>query len=112
LIRENPFIISSTAKAPQPVGYRTLIPAGSAYLNHLRLSLHHNYSFDALDNQLQAEEQRRIALTNETAVGEDDLGVGNETETEELLSLDPKEWKVYASHCLTCPRLIIHHAET
>lgn len=45
-------------------------------------------------------------------MGEDDLGVGNETETEELLSLDPKEWKVYTSHCLACPRLISHHAET
>ena len=25
---------------------------------------------------------------------EDDLGVGDEPETEELLALDPKEWKV------------------
>jgi DnaJ homolog subfamily C member 2 len=25
---------------------------------------------------------------------EDDLGVGDEEETEELLNLDPKEWKV------------------
>ncbi|KAK2460740.1 hypothetical protein APHAL10511_007210 [Amanita phalloides] len=78
---------------PHPVGHRTLIPAGSAYLNYIRLSLHHNYSIDALDNQLQAEQQRRLAISNETATGEDDLGVGDEPETDELLSLDPKEWK-------------------
>ena len=45
-------------------------------------------------------------------MGEDDLGVGDESETEELLSLDPKEWKVYASQSLACLRLIIYHAET
>lgn len=96
------FIISYLliAKAPQPVGHRALIPAGSAYLNYLRLSLHHNYSFDALDNRLLAEEQRRIALINEATMGEDDLGVGDEPETDELLSLDPKEWKVCVNQCL------------
>ncbi|KAM6501048.1 DnaJ domain containing protein [Amanita muscaria] len=78
---------------PHPSGHRVLIPAGSAYLNHLRLLNQHNHSFDALDSEIEAEEQRRAALRNDTANGEDDLGVGYEPETEELLSLDPKEWK-------------------
>ncbi|KAF8635701.1 hypothetical protein AX15_000325 [Amanita polypyramis BW_CC] len=78
---------------PHSAGHRTLIPAGAAYLNYLRLSLHHSYSFDALDNQLEAEERQRTALNSEAANGEDDLGVGDESESQELLSLDPKEWK-------------------
>lgn len=34
--------------------------------------------------------------------GEDDLGVGDEAETQELLKSDPKEWKVpsYSHACL------------
>lgn len=34
-------------------------------------------------------------------MGEDDLGVGDERETDELLSLDPKEWKVCVNQYLT-----------
>ncbi|PFH53506.1 hypothetical protein AMATHDRAFT_54640 [Amanita thiersii Skay4041] len=84
---------SITLSPPQLPGHRTLLPAGPAYLNHLRLSLYHDHSFDALDKQLKAEKQRRDALSAEAVNGEDDLGVGDEKETQELLSLDPREWK-------------------
>ena len=40
------------------------------------------------------EERKRLEDINGNGNGEDDLGVGDEEETEELLSLDPKEWKV------------------
>ena len=82
--------------APHPAGHRVILPAGSAYLNYLRLSIQHNHSFDALDDELEADERRRAAQNDDAANVEDDLGVGDESETEELLSLDPKEWKVCA----------------
>lgn len=34
------------------------------------------------------------ALNGNGATVEDDLGVGEEEETEDLMNLDPKEWKV------------------
>ncbi|KAL7284507.1 hypothetical protein ACG7TL_001798 [Trametes sanguinea] len=40
------------------------------------------------------EERKRLEALNGNGTGiEDDLGVGDEEETEELLTLDPKEWK-------------------
>ena len=63
-------------------------------MTHLRLSLHHAHSFSSLDKHLTAERERLAALNGEDAAGEDDLGVGDEEEPEELLNLDPKEWKV------------------
>jgi hypothetical protein len=63
-------------------------------LNHLRVSLHHAYSFSSLDKHLAAERERLAALHGDDGAGEDDLGVGDEEETQELLKLDPKEWKV------------------
>ncbi|KAJ3494487.1 hypothetical protein NLJ89_g10797 [Agrocybe chaxingu] len=78
---------------PHPSGHRTLLPVGPAYLTHLRLSLHHEHSFSSLDKHLTAERERLAALHGDDANGEDDLGVGDEEETPELLSLDPKEWK-------------------
>jgi len=80
--------------APHPSGYRTLLPVGPAYLTHLRLSLHHGHSFSSLDKHLEAERERLAVLHGDDAVGEDDLGVGDEEEPQELLNLDPKEWKV------------------
>jgi DnaJ family protein C protein 2 len=56
--------------------------------------LHHAHSFSSLDKHLTAERERLAALHGEDAAGEDDLGVGDEEEPEELLNLDPKEWKV------------------
>jgi DnaJ family protein C protein 2 len=56
--------------------------------------LHHAHSFSSLDKHLTAERERLAALHGEDAASEDDLGVGDEEEPEELLNLDPKEWKV------------------
>jgi len=80
--------------APHPSGHRTLLPVGPAYLRHLQLSLHHAHSFSSLDKYLNAERECLAALHGEDAAGEDDLGVGDEEEPEELLNLDPKEWEV------------------
>ena len=45
------------------------------------------------------EERKRLEALNGTGASvEDDLGVGDEEETEDLLLLDPKEWKVRAIH--------------
>lgn len=73
-----------------------MLPVGPAYLNHLRLSLHHAHSFSALDAHLQKEKDRIAALHAEDKQGDDDLGVGSEEEPDDLLNLDPKEWKVRA----------------
>lgn len=76
---------------------RHLLPAGPAYLSHLRLSLHHNNSFEAQDAHNDKERQRLEELYGSSSNGaQDDLGVGDEEEPEELLTLDPKEWKVYS----------------
>jgi DnaJ family protein C protein 2 len=79
---------------PHPSGHRTLLPVGPAYVNHLRLSQHHSHSFPSLDKYFAAENERIARLTAGDVIAEDDLGVGDEEETHELLSLDPKEWKV------------------
>jgi hypothetical protein len=63
-------------------------------VNHLRLSLHHSHSFSSLDKYVAAEKERIAGLNAGDDVAEDDLGVGDEEETPDLLSLDPKEWKV------------------
>lgn len=73
---------------------RTLLPVGSAHYHHLRLNLHHKGSFESYDKHVE-EEERKIAELN-AANGndlEDDLGVGDEPEADDLLHLDPKEWK-------------------
>ncbi|KAF9483343.1 DnaJ-domain-containing protein [Pholiota conissans] len=84
---------TSRISAPHPSGHRSLLPVGPAYVNHLRLSLHHAHSFSALDKHLEAERERLAAIHGESNAAEDDLGVGSEEEPEELLNLDPKEWK-------------------
>ncbi|KAF9470758.1 Pkinase-domain-containing protein [Pholiota conissans] len=85
---------TSRISAPHPSGHRSLLPVGPAYVNHLRLSLHHAHSFSALDRHLEAERERLAAIHGKSKATEDDLGVGSEEEPEELLNLDPKEWKV------------------
>jgi len=70
---------------------RSLIPVGPAYLAHVRRTVH-DLSFEEHDKHVE-EEKRRKDLDQE-AFEEDDLGVGDEEETEELLWSDPKEWKV------------------
>lgn len=80
--------------AIHPSGHRILLPVGPAYVNHVRLSLHHSHSFSSLDKYIAAEKDRIARLTEGDLIAEDDLGVGDEEETQDLLSLDPKEWKV------------------
>ena len=71
---------------------RRLIPVGPAYLAHVRRVVH-DLSFEEHDKHIEEEQKRRRNLEQE-ADEEDDLGVGDEEETEDILSLDPKEWKV------------------
>jgi hypothetical protein len=71
---------------------RKLIPVGPAYLAHVRRTVH-DLSFEEHDKHVEEEQKRRRDLEQE-GYEEDDLGVGDEEETEDLLSLDPKEWKV------------------
>jgi DnaJ family protein C protein 2 len=52
----------------------------------------HDLSFEEHDKHVEEEKKRRRNLEQEA--DEDDLGVGDEEETEDLLLLDPKEWKV------------------
>ena len=73
---------------------RRLIPAGPAYLAHARRAVH-NLSFEEHDKHVEEERKRFEALNGNGLNGEDDLGVGDEEETLELLTLDPKEWKVW-----------------
>jgi hypothetical protein len=54
----------------------------------------HKLSFEEHDKHAEEERKRVAALNGAGVNGDDDLGVGDEEETEELLSLDPKEWKV------------------
>jgi len=77
--------------APHPV---RVLPVGPAYLEYQKLSLKHANNFSALDRHLEEERQQKLAQRINDTGAEDDLGVGDEPESEELLSLDPKEWKV------------------
>ena len=54
----------------------------------------HQLTFEEHDKHAAEERKRLEALNGTNGNVEDDLGVGDEEETEELLSLDPKEWKV------------------
>jgi len=53
----------------------------------------HDLSFEEHDKHVEEAQKRRRNLEQE-ADEDDDLGVGDEEETEDLLLLDPKEWKV------------------
>lgn len=81
---------------------RRLLPAGQAYLAHVRRAVH-NLSFEEHDKHAEEERKRYEALHGTGNGAEDDLGVGDEEEPEDLLTLDPKEWKVRPKHlkCLT-----------
>ena len=83
-------------------------------MNHLRVSLHHAYSFSSLDKHLAAERERLAALHGDDTAGEDDLGVGDEEETQELLKSDPKEWKVLLKnfHVYLALSLVLQFSET
>lgn len=71
---------------------RKLIPVGPAYLAHVRRVVH-DLSFEEHDKHVEEEQKRRRNL-EQGADEEDDLGVGDEEESDGLLLLDPKEWKV------------------
>jgi DnaJ family protein C protein 2 len=71
---------------------RRLIPAGAAYLEHVRL-VTKNLTFEDHDAHLLAEEARLAAVSGAAGAEEDDFGVGDEPESPELAKLDPKEWK-------------------
>ncbi|KAJ6612247.1 hypothetical protein B0H10DRAFT_2052833 [Mycena sp. CBHHK59/15] len=76
----------------QPTG--RLLPAGPAFLAHLRLTVHHDGDFKKFDAATAAEREQALLAAGANGNGEeDDLGVGEESEDEALLSLDPKEWK-------------------
>lgn len=81
---------------------RKLLPAGEAYLAHVRRAVH-KLTFEEHDKHAEEERKRLEALNGTGASVEDDLGVGDEEETEDLLLLDPKEWKVRPIH-VSCNR--------
>lgn len=70
---------------------RKLFPVGPAYLAHVRRKVH-DLTFEAHDKY--EEERNRLASGSSSDEIVDDLGVGDEEEDEDLLSLDSKEWKV------------------
>lgn len=72
---------------------RRLLPAGPAYLAHVKRAVH-KLTFEEHDKHAEEERKRHEALHGNGTNGDDDLGVGEEEEPEDLLSLDPKEWKV------------------
>ncbi|KAI9056606.1 DnaJ-domain-containing protein [Trametes sanguinea] len=83
---------AASGKSISPLVERRLLPAGQAYLEHVRRAVH-KLSFEEHDKHAEEERKRLEALNGNGTGIEDDLGVGDEEETEELLSLDPKEWK-------------------
>ncbi|TRM64899.1 DnaJ domain-containing protein [Schizophyllum amplum] len=85
-----PTVESSKITSPTQ---RRLVPAGPAFINYARLKLHHNFDLDTHDQHLATQQEKLDALNAANENGEDDLGVGDEEENQELLSLDPKEWK-------------------
>ncbi|KAH8112260.1 DnaJ-domain-containing protein [Phellopilus nigrolimitatus] len=80
----------ASGKTLAPLVQRTLLPVGPAYLSHVRRSIH-NHSFEEHDKHEAERRQREDSVDTDGL--EDDLGLIEEEETEELLSLDPKEWK-------------------
>ncbi|KAJ6448905.1 hypothetical protein C8R45DRAFT_884217 [Mycena sanguinolenta] len=77
-----------TPSVVQPAG--KLIAAGPAFLAHIQLTKVHKGDFKKYD---EATAAARAAVATVGDSVEDDLGVGEESEDEALLSLDPKEWK-------------------
>lgn len=86
---------------------RRLLPVGQAYLAHVQRAVH-KLSFEEHDKHAEEERKRLEALNGNGAGPEDDLGVGDEEETEDLLSLDPKEWKVSCVRSCGCVRSSWH----
>lgn len=81
---------SDSGKPISPFVERKLFPVGPAYLAHVRRKVH-DLTFEAHDKH--EEERNRLANGSSSEEITDDLGVGDEEEDEDLLTLDPKEWK-------------------
>ncbi|KAJ7220001.1 DnaJ-domain-containing protein [Mycena pura] len=80
-----------TPTVVQPAG--KLLTAGPAFLAHVRLMRHHNGDVRAADAAARAAAEAAAAAKANEAGEDDDLGVGDESEDDALLALDPKEWK-------------------
>ncbi|KAK7032920.1 1-cys peroxiredoxin [Favolaschia claudopus] len=80
---------ASTSKLT-PLAKGSLIAAGPAFLAHLHVTKLHDGDHKKYDHATAAARAAAAPLSNGV---EDDLGVGEESEDEALLSLDPKEWK-------------------
>ncbi|KAH9927541.1 DnaJ domain-containing protein [Amylocystis lapponica] len=81
-----------SGKSISPLVERKLLPVGPAYLAHVRRAIH-NLTFEEHDKHAEDERKRLEAINGNGLNGDDDMGVGEEEETEDLLTLDPKEWK-------------------
>lgn len=81
--------VPSTSRLTPPISARPLLPVSQSYLTYVHLHTTHNLDFAAHD----AHHASIQASLPSGDVVEDDLGVGDEEETDELLNLDPKEWK-------------------
>ncbi|KAG9056102.1 hypothetical protein FS842_000331 [Serendipita sp. 407] len=69
---------------------RRLLPVGPAYLAHARRVLNNKtFAEDDRDQELKADGNE----VGEEGLLEDDLGIGEEPESSDLLLLDPKDWK-------------------
>ncbi|KZO90991.1 DnaJ-domain-containing protein [Calocera viscosa TUFC12733] len=77
----------SKLSAPTQV---TLLPYGHEYSHHAA-RIHHQRTFEEHDAYLSIKAAQDLAASG--AEVEDDMGVGEEEEGIELLTLDPKEWK-------------------
>ncbi|KAG6864296.1 hypothetical protein C0991_010767 [Blastosporella zonata] len=88
-----PVASSSRLSPPHPTGHRILLPVGHAHLDHLRLAVHHAHDFNSFDAHTATEREAKAKLLADEGAAEDDLGVGDEEESAETLTLDPKEWK-------------------
>lgn len=78
---------------------RTLHPVGSAYLAHARRIIQKR-THD--DDEREADELAKQRAAAFAADAEDDLGVGEEEESPELLARDAKEWKVRSYPEIVC----------
>ncbi|KAF8507888.1 DnaJ-domain-containing protein [Hysterangium stoloniferum] len=73
---------------------RKLLPTGAAYLAHVRRTVHkRTLAEDEAAEEEDAARRRALEMNGDDKNGADDLGVGDEEETVDLLVLDPKEWK-------------------
>jgi len=70
---------------------RKLLPVGAAYVAFVKRKLY-SITFDE-EERLREEEERKLRDTSTNGFVEDDLGVGDEEESLELLARDAKEWK-------------------